>query len=105
LATLISFVPKMGYGGIILKEMVKYAKEHAKTAIGFCNPKLSDYYKSLGADILTDGAQRFYSMETYGKLKQFISGNDVLYVEGSDDLMKEIISRPDLPVICDRYHW
>jgi hypothetical protein len=103
-ATLIALIPSKSYGADVKKEMIKYAKEKDKTSIGFCNPKLSGYYKSLGCGIIIDGAQRFYQKQTDGNLKQFQDG-DVLYINGADNLITEILQNPTLPVICNRYHW
>ncbi|MFA5776132.1 MAG: hypothetical protein WC988_01075 [Patescibacteria group bacterium] len=104
-ATLIALIPGKGYGAEVKKEMIRYTMEQGKTSIGFCNPKLSKYYKSLGCGIIIDGARRFYQREQDGNLKQFLIGNDVLYIEGKDQLIQEILKSPDLPVICGRYHW
>jgi hypothetical protein len=104
-ATLIALIPGKGYGAEVKKEMIKFAQEQGKTSIGFCNPKLSDYYASLGCGIIKDGAKRFYQKEKDGNLKQFMLGNDVLYIEGKDNLISEMLKYPDLPVVCSRYHW
>lgn len=104
-ATLIALISGKGYGADVKKEMIKYAKATNKTSIGFCNPRLSSYYESLGCGIIKDGAKRFYQKEQNGNLKQFLLGNDMLYVEGEDKLITELIHNPELPVLCNRYHW
>jgi hypothetical protein len=104
-ATLIALIPNKGYGAAVKRSMINYAKEHKKTSIGFCNPKLSEYYASLGCGIIKDGSKRFYQIQEEGTYRQFLDGSDILYIEGDDKLITQMLEKPELPIYSYRYHW
>ena len=106
IATLIATVKGKGYGSRLLKAQLAYAKKHGKTAIGFCNKKLSDFYRKRGLTILENGAGRFlYKDENDHLHEDPWGGGDVIYIEAEDELMGLIIANPIEKVISYRQHW
>jgi len=106
IATLIATVKGKGYGSEVLNGQLSYAEKRDKTVIGFCNKKLTEYYRKRGLLILEDGAERFLYKDDDDKLHENPwGGGDVIYINGKDNLMDLVIKNPEEKVISYRQHW
>src|SRR3989344_2826828 len=87
LASLVSTERGRGYGKKLTLEMKKFIEGSGKNGIGFCNKKLTDFYRKCGFGIITDGTSRFIYKDDNGQLiKDPWGGGDVIYIRGKDDL-------------------
>lgn len=94
---IISLVKKKGYGKILMKSILDYLKKKGKTGVGFCARKTSPFYIKSGLKVKKDIIKRFLynpkNKEEEKEVKDILKqGRDILYVEGKDNFMKEIIS-------------
>lgn len=106
LATLISTERGLGHGKQLTLEMKKHIEGLGKTGIGFCNKKLTKFYRKCGFGIIADGTLRFLYKDDEGKLiKDPWGGGDVIYLKSNDGLIKEILTHPNEKVISYRQHW
>lgn len=106
IATLVAVVKGRGYGRKVLEAQFTYAKNKGKTAIGFCNNKLTTYYQKNGLGIIVNGTKKFLYKDDNGKLLQDKwGGGDVIYCDGGDKLIEKIISKTNEKVIMYRQHW
>jgi predicted GNAT family N-acyltransferase len=106
LATLISIERGKGYGEKLTLEMKKFIEKSGKTGVGFCDKKLTDFYRKCGFGNIKDGVSRFlYKNEEGNLLKDTWGGGDVIYLEGEDKLIELIINNPKEIVISYRQHW
>lgn len=103
-ADLVSTVKGKGYGKIIKKAQIKYAKNKKKTMIGFCARKNTPFYKKCGLQIKEDFIKRFVysSSKGYKPDKEDI---DVIYIQGKDKFMEKILRNPKEKVIIPIPHW
>jgi len=105
LATLISTERRKGYGKRLVLEMKRYIELSGKAGIGFCNKKLTEFYKDCGFGIIVDGTSRFLYKDNNNLVKDPWGGGDVIYVEGKDGLITKILENPGVDVISHRKHW
>lgn len=104
-ATLVSLIKERGYGSKLKRAMIECARAQNKTSIGFCNPKLSEFYRKLECGIIQDGSQRFLYKSQNNDLLPFTRGGDLLYIEGNDKLISKILSNPNEKIISNRDSW
>lgn len=106
IATIISALKGKGYGKILMLGMKEYILGTGKTAIGFCNSSISEFYKKAGYTILPSSGERFLYRDSYNNLIPSKYGNDdVIALEGKDKLIETITSNPNAIVYMGRKHW
>lgn len=102
-ADLVSKVKRKGYGKIIKKAQIKYAKNKKKTMIGFCARKNTSFYKKCGLEAKKDLIGNFvYLSKGYKPDKE---DRDVLYLQGKDRFMEKVLRNPKEKVIIPIPHW
>ena len=94
LADLVSVVKRKGYGKKIMTAMRKHLIKNKKTGIGFCEHKNVGFYRKCKFKIAKGQLKRFVYKTPKGKIIRDTSDDEVVYLEGKDNLMKEIISHP-----------
>ena len=105
-ATLISLCKGEGYGAKLVQEIKKYVEASGKTSIGFFNNTIREFYKKAGVGIIIDGTSKTLYKDHEGVLhKDTWGGGDILYIEGKDRLIENILSKPDEPIYIFRPHW
>jgi predicted GNAT family N-acyltransferase len=106
LATLVAIEKGQGYGKQLVTYMKKYIEDSAITGVGFCNKKLTDYYRNIGFGVIEDGTNKTLYKDTKGNLhNDNWGGGDIIYIEGKDNLIKEILSNPNENIFIFRPHW
>lgn len=106
ISTLIAVEKGKGYGKELVLKMMDYIRGVGKTGIGFCNKKLTEYYRKCGFGTIVDGTLRFLYKDEKGELfNDPWGGGDVIYVEGEDGLMKKVLDNPEIEVTSYRKHW
>lgn len=100
IATIIALEKGRGYGILLMSEIKKYLQQLRKTGVGFCEREVSPFYEKCGYNILRKGNVRF-QYDTPSPHPD----DDVLYLNGEDNLMKKIIENPDLNAIISRPQW
>ena len=105
IATVIAIVKHTGFGQLLMSEMKRYIRQSGKTAIGFCDPKVSGFYEKCGFSILRDGKSRFLFID-HGKAVPPPHPRDyALYLDGQDQLMDAVSSNPREVVTAYRKTW
>ena len=74
--------------------MYHYIKKRGKTQISFCHPKNTGFYKKCGMRIIKNSVKRFYYEDKQGKIHKNKWDKDVFYLEGKDNLVKNILAHP-----------
>lgn len=104
IATVIAISRGKGFGKMIMDGMMKYIKSHLKTTIGFCGKHNSPFYTKCGFSIIKGGNKNFIYIDKEGKKHQ---GNpdDVLYINGNDDLTDQLLSNKSIQIHHYIPHW
>ena len=106
LATLIAIEKGKGFGKKLVTYIRKYIENSKITGIGFCNKKLTNYYRKTGFGIIENATLRTLYKDPKGNLHHDKwGGGDVIYVQGKDELIKEITSNPNENIFIFRPHW
>lgn len=105
IATIVSAIKGKGYGKRLMLGIKEFATTQEKTAIGFCNPTNTPFYEKCGYRILVDGVKQFAYRESDGNLVFDGRPGDVLYLDGKDELMAEVLDNPQELVYMSRKHW
>ncbi|MFA6005068.1 MAG: GNAT family N-acetyltransferase [Patescibacteria group bacterium] len=92
-----------GYGKQLMFSIKDYVKKYPRTMIGFCGKSVSEFYLKCGYSILYDAQKYFVHIDEQGK--KHYEDEDVLYLEGPDDLIKQLSSSN--PPMITHYvpHW
>ncbi len=80
-----------GYGRALIEAVHARLIETEMTGVGFCRPSKSPFYEKMGFNIAKDLVERFV-------YKEFIGvghSEDVLYVNGKDRFMEQVLAHPD----------
>ena len=104
IATIVAIEKGKGFGSSLVKAMVSFIKKDGRTAIGFCNSAISEFYKKCACGIIK-GTDRFLYKDSEGNMKKTDKPGDVLYIEGKDNLISKILANPNEPVYLLRPHW
>lgn len=95
---------KHGYGRIVISAIIDYAKKYKRTALGFCSPKTSGFYKKSGLKIGKNLIPKVvYRNPKTGELKPEDNA-DGLYYEGRDKLVSKLI-KGKIPAYTDLFDW
>lgn len=100
IATVVALEKGKGYGKLLLNTMQTYIQKAGKTGIGFCNQKITPFYKKCGFGIIPDGQKRF----EYSKQPRF-TGSDAIYIKGEDGLVNKMLEFPNETAHLSRPHW
>ena len=104
LSTVISTEKGKGYGKALMKHIIEYVVEQGKTMIGFCEAKNRGFYLKSGLKIIEDGCLRFIYVNKQGR--RIGDDGDVIYLEGKDGFVEEIMKYPTEKVISNYVpHW
>ena len=60
--------------------MKKYIEDTGTTGIGFCNKKLTDYYRKIGFGIIEDGTERTLYKDNDGNTHHDKWGGEMQYL-------------------------
>jgi hypothetical protein len=104
ISTIISLEKAKGYGSIVMKNMKEYIQKSDTTAIEFCNPKNSEFYKKCGYLILKNGIGRFIYLDENDIPIPGLPG-DLFYLEGKDKLIAKIASNQEEKVTSFKVQW
>ena len=106
LANLIAINKGKGYGKILIYKMKNYIKKSGLTCIGFCNKKITGFYQKCGFGVIIDGCSKTLYKDTKGNFhSDRFGGGDLIYIEGEDSLIKQILDNPKEKLIIFRPHW
>jgi len=103
LADIVSLIKKKGYGKMLLREMKKYSKD--KTVIGFCDKVNEGFYKKSGFNIKRGISKRFVYTDSKGNIFKDQEGDSTVYIEGKNELIKKILSKPKLNISIPIMPW
>ena len=87
-----------------MQKMKEYIEGTHKTAIGFCSSAVSGFYEKSGYGILRDGVKRFVYQDDPGRTPSPM-GEDVIYIEGEDGLIKKLDAAPNEQITAFRAPW
>lgn len=105
IATIISLEKGQGYGKLLMKSMVMHIQSTQQTAIGFCDPSVSEFYKKCGLKVLSGGNRFVAFRDNYGNdIPARYPTNDLLYISGSDHLIEQAL-QSNIPIIAFRSPW
>lgn len=90
-----------GYGKKIVVAIKKYLLLKGKTGVGFCGLHNTGFYKKCGFKIDKGSIKRFVH---YKDNKKALNASDdcVLYLDGSDNFMKKVLSNPGENIFLPR---
>lgn len=104
IANIISIKKGKGYGKILIKSMLDYLKKTGKSGLGFCDGKISEFYRKAGLNTKKDFIKRFqYKDPKTGKITIDNDG-DGLYYNGKDNFIKKILSNKSM-VYMETLFW
>lgn len=101
-STVISTQKGKGYGLQVLKEIQQLTKDKGKTLLGFCETDMIPFYKKCGFSILSNEDNQFVYCDAHGNIIPKIIPGEVFYLEGSDAVVKSILSNSDKRVLVPR---
>jgi len=105
-ATIISVKKGQGYGSVLMNHIKAYIQGSRLTAIGFCDPGVSEFYMKCGLSIIKSGIKHFEFHDAYGKLiAAEHPDDDVLYVEGKDGLVSKLMNGNSENISAMRRPW
>ncbi len=102
---IVSIIRREGYGTTMMAAMRKYVKIKRLTAIGFCAKKNSGFYIKCGFKIAKNEAWRFTYKKKDGTLEKNPCGDDVIYIDGRNKLMKDFLAHKKEIVWINPPHW
>ncbi len=106
IATIVAIKKMEGYGKLLMKEIKKHIERSGKTAIGFCESAISEFYKKCDYSVLVDGVKSFIFLnEQMSPTPPRPGSSDVIYIDGEDKLFEEICKYPDEKIIASRISW
>jgi len=106
IATLVAVKKGYGFGKHLMIYMKKYIQDTGITGLGYCNKKLTEYYRRIGFGIIEDGTLKTLYRDSEGKHHHDNwGGGDAIYVEGKDNLIKEILANQSENIFIFRPHW
>jgi GNAT superfamily N-acetyltransferase len=105
IASVIAIMKGRGYGRKLMGAMKAYIENSGKAAIGFCDPKVSEFYEKSGYSIIRQGMSRFIFVNDGKRIDPSHPGGDVLYLSGRDQLMLEILTYPKESITAFKYAW
>ena len=106
LSNLIAINKGKGYGKILIFKMKKYIKKSGLTCIGFCNKKITGFYKKCGFGVIVDGCSKTLYKDIKGNFQSDrFGGGDLIYIKGGDGLVRQILDNPKENLIIFRPHW
>jgi len=91
LCNVISVITNKGYGKELMKRMISYLKKQNKTALGFCDNRKANFYKTSGLKVKKDFSMRFALKNPKSKELKFDSPCYGIYINGKDNLVKKMI--------------
>ncbi|MBU0894821.1 MAG: hypothetical protein KKF48_05590 [Nanoarchaeota archaeon] len=101
-ADLISEIKGKGYGKKVKRAQIKYGKQKKKTMIGFCSNKNVPFYKKCGLKVERRLAKRF----VYPDPRAYKDTDpNCIYINGKDNLMKQILAHPKEKVKIPISRW
>jgi hypothetical protein len=105
IATIIAIIKGSGFGRELMNEIKLYVNQSGKTAIGFCDPKVSGFYEKCGYSILQEGMSHFDFSVQDRRIAPPHPHDYVLYLDGRDRLMQAIHRYPKEKVTAYRPAW
>lgn len=87
----IATIKGRGYGSIVMRAMREHILTHRLTALGFCRPETSDFYKKCGFTIVQGITHRFI-VQKDGKDITNQDGQIIFYQDGPIGFMKHVLS-------------
>lgn len=85
----ISIVQGKGYGKILMKEMIKYAKENKLILVGFCEHKNAEFYIKSGLEVFENKNLNFIFVKENGE--EYTEEGDVIYYSAKDSIIKDTL--------------
>ncbi len=90
------------------KALVGHIKEHilkdGRTGLGFCSPKVIEFYEKCGYKTIKDGAARCIYEEN-GEVIPHKEDSNLIYIDGNDHLGQLIEKNPANTVHLTCPHW
>lgn len=105
IATIVAVRKGHGYGTMVMKAIEQYVIKSGKTAIGFCTPNVSDFYRKCGYGIIKDGMQRFVFIDNGQRAKIERPDDYALYLPGKDDFIDQLQRHPKEKMTAYRNPW
>jgi len=90
ISNIISVEKGRGYGRMLVYDMIKYLEKEGKTGLGFCPPRVSEFYNECGFNVKKDFIKRFQSNGTKDE------EGDGIYYPGTDGFVNKILSTKDI---------
>jgi hypothetical protein len=106
IATTIATAKGNGYGTELMKSVAQYVRDCKVTSIGFCDPKVTGFYKKCDFLILQGGIKQFSFADLEGMpLEAQHPNDDALYLDGSDHLVRMMTENTGERVKVSRPPW
>ncbi len=103
--SVVSVEPGKGYGKLVMDEIRSYVEETGITVLGFCETALLDFYSKCGYEVLRGEDNQFIYEDKQGKLPLGVVPGEVIYFEGRDKVMEEILKSSDKTVKIKQNHY
>ncbi len=102
ICSLISIKKKLGYGRILIRNLLTYLRKTKKSALGFTH--LTEFCRKVGLGTKKDFIKRFVYINPKTGEKVIDEDGDGVYYNGKDNLIKKMLSTKRTAYI-EVIHW
>jgi hypothetical protein len=105
IADVVSLIKRKGYGKILMNSILEYLKKNKKSGIGFCERKNDIFYQKSGFNIKKNLARKFIYLDPSGKKIEDKDSKDLIYFEGKDKFVNNLLANLQLNIALPRAPW